>query len=209
MSSSKTSMSDDDRATPPTRRVLALGGITLLLIACAATFVFTASHADPDPRLAYPRIHGTGGVLPAGAHALMPSTTADHRLYIDVDSDGPSHGEVNTRLHTAAKLLNLYALAGVPDDKVHLVVLFYGRGVDLALSDAAYRDKFGHANPNGRLIEQLRRARVQMVVCGQALGHQNFVASNIRPGMTLALSALTAREELQAAGYGEVPKEPE
>ncbi|HET6804071.1 MAG TPA: DsrE family protein [Frateuria sp.] len=202
-------MSDDDLAPSPIRRMLAWSGLALLLVACAATLAFTVSRPHPDPRLAYPRIHGAGGVLPVGPNALMPSTTAEHRLYIDVDSDRPTHGGVNRRLHTAAKLLNLYALAGVPEDKVHLVVLFYGRGVDLALSDAAYRRKFGHPNPNANLISQLHRAHVDMVVCGQALGHQNFMAANIRPGMTLALSALTAREELQAAGYGEVPKEPE
>jgi intracellular sulfur oxidation DsrE/DsrF family protein len=205
-----TTMPDDELAPSPIRRVLAWSGIALLLVACATVVAFTTSSPRPDPRLAYPRIHGAGGVLPVGPDALMPSTTAQHRLYVDVDSDGPVRdNDINQRLHTVAKLLNLYALAGVPDDKVHLVVLFYGRGVDLALSDQAYRQKFGHPNPNAPLIRQLRQANVEMVVCGQALGHQNFVASSIRPGMTLALSALTVREELQAAGYGEVPKEPE
>lgn len=207
--SKATTMSDDDLAPSPIRRVLAWSGIALLLIACAAAVVLTTSRSQPDSRLTYPRIHGAGGVLPVGPNALMPSTTAEHRLYIDIDSDQPTRGEINRRLHTAAKLLNLYALAGVPSEKVHLVVLFYGRGVDLALSDAAYQKKFGHPNPNAELIRQLRQADVDMVVCGQALGHQNFVAANIRPGMTLALSALTTREELQAAGYGEVPKEPD
>jgi intracellular sulfur oxidation DsrE/DsrF family protein len=208
--SKATIMSDDDFAPSSIRRVLAWIGIALLPIACAAVIAFTFAQPQPDVRLAYPRIHAAGGVLPVGHDALMPSTAAAHRLYIDIDSDGPTRGnEINARLHTAAKLLNLYALAGVPDDKVHLVLLFYGRGVDLALSDAAYRKKFGHPNPNAHLIGQLRQAHVKMVVCGQALGHQNFEAANIRPGMTLALSALTAREELQAAGYGEVPKEPE
>lgn len=210
MSQSKaTTMSDDDLAPSPIRRMLAWSGVVLLLVACAAAVAFTVSRPRPDPRLTYPRIHGAGGVLPVGPDALMPSTRADHRLYIDIDSDEPSHGEVNRRLHTAAKLLNLYALAGVPNDKVHLVVLFYGQGVDLALSDAAYRKKFGRPNPNAGLIRQLHQANVDMVVCGQALGHQNFVAANIRPGMKLSLSALTTREELQAAGYGEVPKEPD
>lgn len=212
MSYSKaTAMSaDDDLASTPSRRLLVWSGIALLLIACATAVAFTMSSPHPDPRLTYPRIHGAGGVLPVGPDALMPSTKVDHRLYLDVDSDRPTRqGDINTRLHTAAKLLNLYSLAGVPNDKVHLVVLFYGRGVDLALSDMAYKKKFGHANPNANLIDQLHQAGVQMVVCGQALGHQNFVEANIRPGMTLALSALTAREELQAAGYGPVPKEPE
>jgi len=202
--------SDDDLAPSPSRRLLLWSGIALVLIACAAVFGFTVSRPHADPRLAYPRIHGAGGVLPVGPDALMPAAAVDHRLYVDIDSDEPTRrNDINTRLHTAAKLLNLYALAGVPNDKVHLVVLFYGRGIDLALSDAAYEKKFGHPNPNANLIRQLRQANVQMVVCGQALGHQNFVAANIRPGITLALSALTAREELQAAGYGPVPKEPE
>jgi intracellular sulfur oxidation DsrE/DsrF family protein len=207
--SKATTMPDDDPAPSPTRRVLAWSGVALLLIACAAIVAFALPHSRPDPRLAYPRIHGAGGVLPVGPRALMPSAATDHRLYIDIDSNESTHGDVSRRLHTAAKLLNLYALAGVPDDKVHMVVLFYGRGVDLALSDTAYQARFGHPNPNANLIRQLHRANVKMVVCGQALGHQNFVAANIRPGMTLALSALTAREELQAAGYGEVPKEPQ
>ncbi|UGB38802.1 DsrE family protein [Frateuria soli] len=209
MSYSKATTMSEDLAPSPIRRALAWSGIALLLVACAAAVAFTFSRPQPDPRLAYPRIHGAGGVLPVGPNALMPSTVAEHRLYIDVDSDEPTRGEINRRLHTAAKLLNLYALAGVPNEKVHLVVLFYGRGVDLALSDAAYLKKFGHPNPNAELIRKLRKANVDMVVCGQALGHQNFVAANIRPGVTLALSALTKREELQAAGYGEVPKEPD
>jgi len=212
MSYSKaTTLPPEDELTPaPARRALAWSIVALaLLIACATAVALATRSTHADPRLTYPRIHGAGGVLPVGPNALMPSATADHRMYIDIDSDGPTKGEINTRLHTAAKLLNLYALAGVPNDKVHMVVLFYGKGVDLALSDAAYEKKFGHPNPNASVIRQLHQANVNLVVCGQALGHQNFVASNIRPGMTLALSALTAREELQAAGYGPVPKEPE
>jgi intracellular sulfur oxidation DsrE/DsrF family protein len=210
MSYSKATTVSDEFASSPARRVLLWSGLALLLlVACAIAVALATRSSQPDPRLTFPRIHGAGGVLPVGPNALMPSVTADHRLYVDVDGDGQNHGEINARLHTAAKLLNLYALAGVPDDKVHLVVLFYGKGVDLALSDEAYEKKFGHPNPNANVIKQLRQANVSMVVCGQALGHQNFVASNIRPGMTLALSALTAREELQAVGYGPVPKEPE
>ena len=172
--------SDEDLDARPSRRLLAWCGIALLLIVCALAAAFGIPHRRPDPRLTYPRIHGAGGVLPVGPHALMPSTSAEHRLYVDVDSDEPTRGnDVNKRLYTTAKLLNLYALAGVPNDKVHLVVLFYGRGVDLALSDAANRKKFGHANPNANLLEQLHQANVKMVVCGKALGHQNFIAASI------------------------------
>jgi hypothetical protein len=39
------------------------------------------------------------------------------------------------------------------------------------------------------------------------MGHQGITADEVGSGVTLALSALTAREELQAAGYGSVPTE--
>jgi intracellular sulfur oxidation DsrE/DsrF family protein len=146
-------------------------------------------------------------VLPVDPAADRPSAESIHRLYVDIDDDARMHGKVNRRLNTAAKILNLYAMAGVPADKVRMVILFYGRGVKLALSDAAYREEFGHANPNADLLTQLQRAHVKMVVCGQALGHQGFAPADLGPGVTLALSALTKRAELQAAGYGPVPQE--
>jgi intracellular sulfur oxidation DsrE/DsrF family protein len=191
----------------PKHRLLRWAGAGLFLLCCAAAVAALRTNA-PDPRLTFPLIHAAGGVLPVDASAQMPAVTAVHKVYVDVDEDDSSHHGVNTRLNTAAKILNLYALAGVPADKVRLVILFYGRGVNLALSDSAYQARFHRENPNAELLTQLSGAKVKMVACGQALGHQSFTAADIRPGMTLALSALTAREELQAAGYGAVPKEP-
>jgi intracellular sulfur oxidation DsrE/DsrF family protein len=190
----------------PARRMLWWVGAALLVLCCAAVVVAFRPSA-PDPRLAFPRIQGAGGVLPVDPSAQLPSATATHKLLIDVDSDASSRRGVNARLNTAAKILNLYALAGVPADKVHMVILFYGEGVNLALSDAAYREKYHRGNPNAELLSQLRRADVKMVACGQALGHQSFTLADVHPGVKLALSALTAREELQAAGYGSVPQE--
>jgi intracellular sulfur oxidation DsrE/DsrF family protein len=190
----------------PMHRIVRWAGAGLFLLCCAAV-VAAFRPNTPDPRLTFPRIHAAGGVLPVDASAEMPSATAVHKLFVDVDEAGSSHHGVNARLNTAAKILNLYALAGVPANKVRMVILFYGEGVNLALSDQAYREKFHQPNPNADLLMQLRGANVKMVACGQALGHQGFTLADIRPGMTLALSALTAREELQAAGYGSVPKE--
>lgn len=192
----------------PARRFAWWGSAALLLLFCGAA-VLAFRPSDPDPRLAFPRIQGAGGVLPVDASAELPSATALHKILVDVDDDGPSHGGVNARLYTAAKILNLYAMAGVPAEKVHMVILFYDRGVNLALSDGAYLEKYHRQNPNASLLTQLRQADVKMVACGQALGHQSFTLADVHPGIKLALSALTAREELQAAGYGSVPKEAE
>lgn len=193
--------------TSPARRMLWLVGAALLLLCCAAVAV-AFRPSGPDPRLAFPRIHGAGGVLPVDPSAEVPSVTAVHKVLVDVDNDASSRRGINARLNTAAKILNLYAMAGVPANKVHMVILFYGEGVNLALSDEAYREKYHRSNPNTALLTQLRHADVKMVACGQALGHQSFTLADVHPGVKLALSALTAREELQAAGYGSVPKEP-
>jgi len=182
------------------------GAAIVLLLACAFALMAYRSHRTPL-HLAFPRVQAAGGVLSVGPGAAMPSAQAVHRLLVDVDNDEVMYGKVNARLNTAAKILNLYALAGVPAAKVHMVMLFYGSGVNLVLSDAAYRHKFGHANPNAGLLSQLRKADVKMVACGQATGHQSIAAADVAPGVTMALSALTAREELQAAGYGTVPSE--
>jgi intracellular sulfur oxidation DsrE/DsrF family protein len=188
-------------------RRLAWFGLAVAIVLCGFAAAFVLHSRGPDPRLVFPRIHGAGGVLPVDAGAAMPSPTAVHKLYVDVENDDADHGDVNARLNTAAKILNLYALAGVPSSNVRMVILFYGTGVGLALSDEAYRERFHHDNPNAELLTQLRRAGVKMEVCGQALGHQQLTPANLHAGAQLALSALTAREELQAAGYGAVPTE--
>lgn len=192
------------RLRPPLPWMVALAG--LLALATLALVAWQRPH--PDPRVVFPRIQGAGGILPVDPSALMPSAVAEHRLLVDIDSDEVGRSGHNLRLETAAKILNLYAQAGVPAGKVHLALLLYGRGVDVALSDAEYRARFHRRNPDAGLLAQLHRAGVSTIACGQALGHQAITAADLQPGVRLALSALTEREELETAGYRAVPKEP-
>jgi intracellular sulfur oxidation DsrE/DsrF family protein len=191
----------------PVRRVLVWAAAVLALLVSCTFLALAHRETRADPRLVFPRIHGAGGVLAVGPNAIVPSASAVHRVLVDVDDDATTPEGINARLKTAAKILNLYALAGVPPEKVQMVLLFYGRGVHLALSDAAYSKHFHRANPNAKLLAQLRHAHVKMIACGQALGHQMLTDHDVHPGIQLALSALTTREELQAAGYGSVPHE--
>jgi hypothetical protein len=46
-----------------------------------------------------------------------------------------------------------------------------------------------------------QRAGVSTIACGQALDHQAISTADLQPGVRLALSALTEREELGSAGY--------
>jgi intracellular sulfur oxidation DsrE/DsrF family protein len=199
----------DDHATAATlRRRLPWLLVLVALIAATAFALVRWQRPHPDPRLEFPRIQGAGGILPVDPGALMPSSTAEHRLLVDIDSAERDRSGHSVRLSTAAKILNLYAAAGVPPDKVHMALLLYGRGVDVALADPQYRARFHRANPDAALLAQLQRAGVSTIACGQALGHQALTTADLQPGVRLALSALTEREELESAGYRAVPKEP-
>ncbi len=185
--------------------LMLLSGVAQVHASDTGTKAPAVSTIAVKPTLLFPRIHGAGGVLPVDASAQMPSASAVHRLLVDISDDATTTEGTNRHLDVAARALNLYAMAGVPEDKVRMAILLHGKGTPLALSDAAYARKFGHANPDAKLIAQLHAAGVELFVCGQALGHQGFTAADVGPGVRLTLSALTKREELQAAGYGSVP----
>ena len=196
------------------KRAIMRPAMLLLVLLCTAAQAhagepgrnpLAVTTATVQPALVFPRIHEAGGVLAVDASAAMPSTSAVHRMLVDISDDATTPEGINRRLDDAARALNLYAMAGVPDDKVRIAILLHGKGTPLALSDAAYARKFGHANHDAKLIVQLRTAGVELFVCGQALGRQGFTAADVRPEVRLALSALTKREELQAAGYGAIP----
>lgn len=144
-------------------------------------------------------------MLPVPANADKPSPALVHRVFIDIDDTARTHNGINDRLVKAARFLNLYATAGVPANKVQIALIFYGKNITLALSDAAYKKKFGHLDTNRDLLATLSKANVRMFACGQTLANAGYKASDVRPGVTVALSALTEREELESAGYGFVP----
>jgi hypothetical protein len=61
--------------------------------------------------------------------------------------------------------VNLYVASGVPLKNLKFVAVAYGEATPLVLNDAQYRAKFGVANPNLPLVEQLRTAGVDVSVC--------------------------------------------
>ena len=69
------------------------------------------------------------------------------------------------------------------------------------LDDADYRKQFGVANPNLKVIAELRQAGVDVAVCGQAVAEHGYPYEAIDKSVTLALSALTTITELQQKGY--------
>ena len=73
-------------------------------------------------------------------------------------------------MEQVARLLNLYGAAGLTARDVKIAAVLHGGADKAVLSDAAYAARFkAAANPNLPLIRDLKRAGVEVFVCGQSL----------------------------------------
>jgi intracellular sulfur oxidation DsrE/DsrF family protein len=118
-------------------------------------------------------------------------------------SDKPD--QINPGIERVARTLNLYVSAGVPLDHLKFVAVAYGAATGLVLDDEHYRAQFGTANPNLAVISQLRKAGVDVAVCGQAMSEHHYPNDWASKDVTLSLSALTTITMLEQQGYALMP----
>lgn len=153
----------------------------------------------------FPRIKLAGGVYILPKTVTMPAAKGKYRLVIDATTDDVTGAGINRDLESAARALNLYALAGVPAKRVKLAVVIHGKAVAAVLAEASYRKKFGKPNPNAALIAELNQAGVRIVLCGQAMVHAGLTQAEVRGDVGVELSAMTALVDLQKDGYELIP----
>lgn len=118
--------------------------------------------------------------------------------------DAAKRGEVdkvNRKFESLARFLNMQARAGVKPEQVALALVVHGGASFDLMTNAAYRKKFQHDNPNAPLIAELFKHKVRIILCGQAAAAQGITAEDLLPGVEVALSAMTAHALLQQQGY--------
>lgn len=129
-----------------------------------------------------------------GSKAVVDCTTQE-------SADGIAKG-----LTKAARWINLNAAAGVRPDQIRVVAVLHGDATKAALTDEAYsRVTDAEANPNRELIARLRKAGVDVYVCGQAMAHRKYPVSGVLPEVKVATAALTVLVETQRDGYAFLP----
>jgi intracellular sulfur oxidation DsrE/DsrF family protein len=102
--------------------------------------------------------------------------------------------------------LNLYGVAGRKAEDVRLTVVVHGRAVESVLTDSSYKARVGpETNPNLPLVRALRKAGVEVFVCGQALHAAGFEEADVADGISVADSFLTVITNREADGYAYVP----
>jgi intracellular sulfur oxidation DsrE/DsrF family protein len=148
-------------------------------------------------------VPGRGGVVSLPQAAEQPRKGA--KALFDITGNAkPS--DVNKGLEQIARLLNLYGAAGLKAGDVKIAAVCHGEADKAVLNDAAYFARFKlDANPNLPLIRDLKRAGVELFVCGQSLHESGFKAEEVADEVPVADSAMLVLVNKQANGYAYIP----
>lgn len=172
--------------------------LALLLGALGPSGAAGQALATPE---AGPVIHGYGAVYPVPDPTFATPAPESLRVVFEVAQGAEDPGEVNVRINTVARFLNMHAQAGVSADELGVALVLHGTAGKDALGNAGYRERFGVDNPNLDLLEQLMHAGVEVVLCGQTAMHRGLPADELAPSVKMALSAMTAMASFQSRGY--------
>lgn len=166
----------------------------------------TAIGADmPQGFWTTPTIHGYGRIHYLANAAYKPRADQTYKIVFSLTRGAKQPGEVNPALDRVARTVNLYVASGVPLKQLKFVAVAYGEATPLVLNDTQYQAKFGVANPNLPLIDQLRKAGIDVSVCAQAVAEHEFQNDWVDKRVTLALSGLTTVTTLEHDGYVLMP----
>ena len=176
--------------------------LSLVLAAAGLMMSVAAAAADqPAGFWSTPATTGYGKIHYLPDAAYKPVTDQTYKIVFALSQAPKSPDMVNPALDHVARTVNLYVAAGAPLSHLKFVAVASGAATPLVLNDAQYRAAYGVANPNLPLIEKLRKAGVDVAVCGQAVAENQFQYGWVDAHVTLALSALTTITTLEHQGY--------
>lgn len=178
---------------------------TTVLAAVLGLALATGSVHAADGFWVTPTIHGAGKMHALPQAAYQPDTKAVYKVVFSMTTASSKPDEISPALQRVARTVNLYVNAGVPLKHLHFVAVASGAATAIALDDAAYSKIYHVPNPNLPVIEQLRKAGVDVAVCGQAVAEHDYAYDSIDKRVTLSLSALVTVTELQQQGYALMP----
>jgi intracellular sulfur oxidation DsrE/DsrF family protein len=170
-----------------------------------AFLVLPVAASAADDFWQMPTITAAGKMHPLPQAAYQPDRKVTYKLVFALTKGADKPDQINPSLDRVARAVNLYTGAGVPLNHLKFVAVASGPATELALNDEQYRKLHNVANPNLPVIEQLRKAGVDVAVCGQAVAEHKYEYDWVNSHVTLALSALTTITVLQQRGYALVP----
>lgn len=169
-------------------------------------FLCSAVWAAPPPGFwQFPVIKDAGAMHPLPNGVFQPDKTAIYKAVFGVTRAPSNAKDPDGGLEPVARAVNVFASAGVPLDHLKFVAVIYAGATPVALDNAHYKKQFGVDNPNLKVIQELKAAGVDVVVCGQAVAGFGYQYDWLDPDVKVALSALSTLITLQHEGYALMP----
>ena len=179
-------------------KVAALG-LTAVLVLASGSFG-PAKAASDKPLL----VTGYEAATDLPGAKELPDPKTDYKVVFADNQEPKDPSAVNPMLPTT--YVNTLGKYGVPAEHRHLVIMFHHRtpGIDIVMTNEAYRERYHRDNPNIAIIHALKQAGVDVRVCGQGLIAQKIDAKQVNPDVQIDLWAMTTIVNLQMKGYARV-----
>ena len=169
-------------------------GLAAAAFVCAAGLIAPA-FAQSAPITGVPSMKDFPGALE------LPDPKLDYKIVFDMNKMPASSDKVLPGLTMIGVLINTYESHGVSPDHLHLVAVFHGPTIVAVTDDATYKARTGvDHNPNVALLQQLRKAGLKTVVCGQSTMAQHYDFKSIQYAQ-INLSASVTFINLMTRGY--------
>ena len=133
--------------------------------------------------------------------AFAVPTNLSYKVSWDINVGSPKPGEANEKFEVPPRFLNQSVAIGVARANIQLAVVVHGSAADELLANDEYRTRKGVDNPNIALLEEMSKAGVRIILCGQTVANRKMPRDKILPFVLIAPSAAWAHAVLQQQGF--------
>ncbi len=161
-------------------------------------------------KVSFPAIKSNawGGVVPVQGIDEIPDPKQQYKFLMELTSfgmpkerDSVTSKDINLALRDVSRTINLHVGAGIPKEKINVVLAVHGTALNAFLTNEKYKKKYGIDNPNIPLLKELQDFGVKITLCGQAMHYQGLTRENFIPGVKVALTSQTVISSYQLKGY--------
>lgn len=132
---------------------------------------------------------------------FVPDSTQLLKAIFDIERLQEDPGKLNPLISSLHRYYNMHVKNGIPEKNIYLAFVLHGASSKDALTNEAYRQRYGVNNPNYLHIKALAIKGVKMYVCGQSATYAGFKKRELLPEVKMALSAMSVLTVFQMNGY--------
>ena len=146
-------------------------------------------------------------IVKGGAHSPVPNATfgvptdQTYKVSWDINVGSAKPGEPNANFEVPPRFVNQAAALAIPRANVQVAVVVHGSAGEEVLANDEYRARKGVDNPNIALLEEMSKAGIRIILCGQTAANRKMPRDKILPFVLVAPSAAFAHAVLHQQGF--------